>query len=124
MHSTTIAPSWRVPSLIGTPLILLGALMQPAIAAAEPDEREPAEIYRQVCSYCHASEYGVGPDTITMAVPEAGREAWSTHIRGVVRNGRAAMPAFRDAKISDAELDALAEALARGDFAEPEAGEE
>ncbi|QTP56595.1 cytochrome c [Billgrantia sulfidoxydans] len=118
MHNTTIAPCRRFSSLGCTTLAMIGALMLPTAAAAEPEEREPAEVYRQICSHCHASEYAVGPATITMAVPEAGREAWAEHIRGVVRNGRAAMPAFREAKISDAELDALAEALARGDFAE------
>lgn len=128
MHNTTTVPSRHFPSLTFKSLALLGALLLPAMTLAASDDkpadrapevREPAEVYRQVCAHCHASEYAVGPETITLAVPEAGREAWREHIRGVVRNGRAAMPAFREAKISDAELDALAEALARGDLAEP-----
>lgn len=125
MQNTTTVPS-RYLRLFGFGTLALSGvlLLPPGASANQPDARKPADIYRQVCAHCHAVERAVGPTTITMAVPEAGREAWGGYVRMIVRNGRAAMPAFREAEISDAELDALVEALARGDFAEPDTGEE
>jgi mono/diheme cytochrome c family protein len=122
-HITTLPPR-HFPSFRLGSLALLGALLlPPAASAGEPEAREPAEVYRQVCAYCHAPDKAVGPE-ITMAFPEAAQEAWVNYIRLTVRNGRAAMPSFRPGKISDAELDALSAALARGDFADTAADEE
>lgn len=127
MHNTTKVPCRHLPSLRLKPLALLWALLLPAAASAAPDSapdvRDPAEVYRQVCAHCHAPDKAVGPE-ITMAFPEAAWEARGNYIRMTVRNGRAAMPAFRQAKISDPELEALIQALVRGDLAAGAANEE
>lgn len=127
MHNTTTVPCRHLPSLRLKPLALLWALLLPAAASAAPDSapdvRDPAEVYRQVCAHCHAPDKAVGPE-ITMAFPEAAWEARGNYIRMTVRNGRAAMPAFRQAKISDPELEALIQALVRGDLAAGAANEE
>jgi len=127
MHNTTRVLSRHLPSLTAGALALSAALLLPATASAaagsESDAREPAEVFRQVCAHCHALDKAVGPE-ITMAFPEAAHEARGNYIRMTVRNGRAAMPAFRAAKISDPELEALIDALVRGDLAADAAGEE
>lgn len=124
MQHTTTPPSRHLSAYRLGALALFGALLLPTtLSAGEPDAREPAEVYRQVCAHCHAPDKAVGP-VITNAFPEAAQEAWVNYIRMTVRNGRAAMPAFRPAKISDTELDALSAALARGDFADTAADEE
>lgn len=129
MHNTTRVPCRHLPSLRLKPLALLGALLLPAVASAAPDSapdaRDPAEVYRQVCAHCHAPDKAVGPE-ITIAFPEAAWEARGNYIRMTVRNGRAAMPAFRAAKISDPELEALIQALVSGelDDAPAQGGEE
>lgn len=124
MQNTTTLPKRRFSSLgLGT-LMLSGILVLPTQAAAdEAAAREPAEAYRQVCAHCHAPDKAVGPE-ITMAFPEAAHESWRAYIETTVRHGRAAMPSFRPAKISDAELKALSAALARGELAEDDGGEE
>ncbi|MGJ7459321.1 c-type cytochrome [Halomonas sp. RA08-2] len=124
MQTITTLPPQHLPAFRLGALALLGALvLPPAASASEPEGREPAEVYRQVCAYCHAPDKAVGPE-ITMAFPEAAQESWQAYIESTVRHGRAAMPAFRQAKISDAELEALSAALARGEFAEAATGEE
>lgn len=127
MHNTTTVPCRHLPTLRLMPLALLAALLLPVAASAAPDSeldvRDPAEVYRQVCAHCHAPDKAVGPE-ITMAFPEAAHEARGNYIRMTVRNGRAAMPAFRQAKISDPELEALIQALVRGDLAAGAANEE
>ncbi|WP_299313508.1 cytochrome c [uncultured Halomonas sp.] len=124
MPNTTMLPKWRFSSLGMGILALCGVLMLPTQAAAEEGAaREPAEVYRQVCAHCHALDKAVGPE-ITRAFPEAAHESWRAYIETTVRHGRAAMPSFRPAKISDAELEALSAALARGDLAEGDGGEE
>ncbi|MDR9439619.1 MAG: cytochrome c [Halomonas sp.] len=127
MQNTTTVPFRRLPSLRLKTLALLGALVLPAAAPAAPggegEMREPAEVYRQVCSHCHAPDKAVGPE-ITMAFPEAAHEARGNYIRMTVRNGRAAMPSLRQAKVSDPELEALIQALVRGDLAAGAVNEE
>lgn len=119
MQNITRVPSRRLsPVTIGV-LTLFGSLLLPSVAAAtnESDIRKPAEVYRQVCSHCHETgvAYKVAP--ITMEFPELAHEARGNYIRMTVRNGRAAMPSFREAKISDPELEALIQALMGGDLA-------
>lgn len=123
MQNTTTVPSRHLPSRTLGALALFGALLLPPVAANASDAREPDEVYRQVCAHCHAPDKAVGPE-ITMAFPEAAWEARGNYIRNTVRHGRAAMPAFRVAKISDPELEALIEALVRGDMAATAASEE
>ncbi|PWV70014.1 cytochrome c [Halomonas sp. A11-A] len=124
MQHTTTPPSRHLSAYRLGALALFGALLLPTtLSAGEPDAREPAEVYRQVCAHCHAPDKAVGPE-ITMAFPEAAHESWRAYIETTVRHGRAAMPSFRPAKISDAELKALSAALARGELAEDDGGEE
>lgn len=108
------------------PFAVLGGLILPVLAAATSaaasEPREPAQVYDQVCAHCHAPDNAVGPE-ITMAVPEDSREGRASFIRTMVRHGSAAMPAFRQSEVSDPELEALVEALARGDLAEENTGE-
>ncbi|GEK48223.1 hypothetical protein HPA02_25060 [Bisbaumannia pacifica] len=102
----------------------LAAALLPVMASASDGELRPAEeVYRQVCSHCHAPQYGVGPK-ITSPLPEAAWDAWGNYARMTVRNGRAAMPAFRQAKISDAELDGLIQALVSGELDDAPVNEE
>ena len=115
MQNTTTVPSRHLPSRTLGALALFGALLLPPVAANASDAREPDEVYRQVCAHCHAPQYEVGPE-ITIAFPEAAWEARGNYIRNTVRHGRAAMPAFRTAKISDAELDGLIQALVSGEL--------
>lgn len=124
--ATARLPFRLLPSTTFKRLLVAGSLLLPlattsvAIAA---EEREPAEVYRQVCSHCHNLDKAVGP-MITMPFPEAAWEARGTYIRNTVRQGRAAMPSLREAKISNAELDGLIDALLRGELANAAAGEE
>lgn len=107
-------------------LALVSGLLLPlttASLATAAEEREPAEVYRQVCSHCHNLDKAVGP-MITMPFPEGAWEVRGNHIRNTVRQGRAAMPSFREAKISDAELEGLIDALLRGELANAATGEE
>ena len=123
MQNITRMPLRHLTSFRFRTLGLAAALLLPLAASAEePQSREPAEVYRQICAHCHAPDKAVGPE-ITMAFPEEARETWGNYIRMTVRNGRAAMPSFRPAKISDTELEQLIEALASGELA-PAAGEE
>ncbi|MBB3191911.1 c-type cytochrome [Halomonas cerina] len=123
MKTTTRVSRRRFP-LAGVMALVVGAAVAaPQVQAEEQTQaedaarevREPAEVYRQVCAHCHAPQYGVGPE-ITIAFPEAAWEARGNYIRMTVRNGRAAMPAFREAKISEAELDGLIQALVSGEL--------
>ena len=120
MQNTTRASLRFLSSITPLRRVLLGVLVVPAavsvssVAASEP--REPKQVYDQVCAHCHEPAYGVGP-VITQKVPESSREGRAAFIRTMVRHGNAAMPSFRKAEISDPELKALAEALARGEFA-------
>ncbi|MEQ5803159.1 cytochrome c [Halomonas sp. H10-9-1] len=114
MQNTTTVPSRHLPSRTLGALALAGALLLPPVAHAS-EAREPSEAYRQVCAHCHAPDKAVGPE-ITIAFPEAAWEARGNYIRNTVRHGRAAMPAFRAAKISDPELEALIQALVSGEL--------
>jgi mono/diheme cytochrome c family protein len=80
--------------LSGGALIACG----PVISAA-PSPRAPEKIYASTCGYCHGQH--VAPVIRGRALPP---EA----VVQFVRSGPAAMPAFRQTEISDAELKALA----------------
>lgn len=118
MQNTIKAPRRYLPSLSLGNLALAGALLLPSVVvASEAEMRQPADVYRQVCAYCHESDVAYRVAPITMAFPEPAHEARGNYIRMTVRNGRAAMPAFRKAEISDPELKALIQALMGGDLA-------
>lgn len=117
-------PFRLLPSTTFKRLLVAGSLLLPlATTSVAAEEREPADVYRQVCSHCHNLDKAVGP-MITMPFPEAAWEARGTYIRNTVRQGRAAMPSLREAKVSNAELDGLIDALLRGELANAAAGEE
>lgn len=98
-------------------LLALGLLGTAASSvAAESKPREPQQIFENTCARCHTGDKAIGPP-ITMKFPESVHKARGDYMRKIVRNGRAAMPAFRHAEISDAELDALLKSLMSGQFA-------
>lgn len=121
MQNTITVPLWLITNIRRKRLTLFGVSLLLAMTFSPntlaSDAREPAEVYRQVCSHCHASDKAVGP-AITRAFPEAAQESWKTYIQLTVRNGRAAMPAFRHSEITEDELKGLSAALARGELAE------
>lgn len=63
------------------------------------------ELYDKVCGYCHDPEVGVG--TVL-----AGRELPEVYLRGIVRSGLNAMPAFPASFVDDESIALLAEYLA------------
>jgi mono/diheme cytochrome c family protein len=95
-----------------------------AASGDEQEAREPAEVYRQVCAHCHEAGVAFKVAPITMAYPETAQEARGNYIRMTVRNGRAAMPAFRGSEVSDVELDSLIEALMGGELVNTAGSEE
>ena len=89
--------------VLGAGLALAGAA-QIANAAAQKlgevqPQRSPEQVYSAVCGYCHGRN--VGPVILGRHVPAATAEM-------MVRHGMNAMPAFRPAEITTAELKALA----------------
>lgn len=66
---------------------------------ARPGPRRAEQLYQQVCARCH--ETRVGPVLLGRGLP-------SKAIEVIVRDGRAAMPAFRESEITPTELAALA----------------
>lgn len=68
-------------------------------AQAQSQTRAPEVIYAKICGYCHATR--VGPVLF-------GRQLPTEYVTATARAGRNAMPAFRQAEISNAELDSLA----------------
>jgi len=71
----------------------------------------PEGTYGETCAYCHGSN--VGPIIL-------GRHLPADMIKGTVRAGRGAMPAFRPTEISDADLAALADWIS---MSKPDASE-
>jgi cytochrome c5 len=122
MHNTTIEKRTVGQRLAALSLATLSTMFATATLAAE-SPREPTEVYRQVCAHCHNLDKAVGPQ-ITMPFPEAAWEARGDYIQTTVRQGRAAMPSLRDAKISDTELEGLIDALLRGELSDTAAGKE
>ena len=88
----------------------LAAAAAPAMNAKTTAGAEGA--YAETCAYCHGS--GVGPIILGRGLP-------ADAIKAAVRGGRGAMPAFRPAEITDADLAALADwiSASKADVAEP-----
>ena len=96
---------------------LLALAAGPALAATA----DGARVYQKWCAPCHAP--GIShPGTHALQAKYAGQKSgliteWSDltpdYVRTMVRHGISVMPQFRKTEISDAELDALAEYLAR-----------
>lgn len=79
------------------------------VAGGAADTGAGAATYARICAYCH--DTGIGPVLQGRALPPE-------YIIGVVRNGRAAMPAFRPAEIDDATLTDIAGTIARAPAAQ------
>lgn len=97
----------------------LAATMLVAAAAADnpppsATPRAPEKIYATTCGYCHGRN--VGPVIL-------GRNLDPATIKLIVRGGHNAMPAFRPTEISPAELDAVANWVARQPAAPEEHGQ-
>jgi mono/diheme cytochrome c family protein len=87
-------------------------LAQPNSAPQQPaglwvdakEETGPAGTYARTCGYCHGTN--VGPILL-------GKEYPAEAVVFMVRNGKGAMPAFRPSEISNVELQALGEWIAK-----------
>ncbi len=85
-----------------SPVLLL---MCGAVHAQSAGEwRSSEQLWRSTCAYCHDDR---------IADELRGRQLAPAALTGAVRAGPRAMPAFAPSQISDAELDALADWLAR-----------
>ncbi len=71
----------------------------PLVAFAATKGDIGAAAYGRACGYCHDTQ--IGPSL-------RGRELDPETVKYFARHGSRAMPAFRSAEISDAELDAIA----------------
>lgn len=85
-------------------LALSGAAAVVQLGQADDMKRNAEDVYQAVCYYCHES--GPGPDLM-------GRQLPAPYVSYVVRHGLRAMPAFRPAEISDADLERVAAAIER-----------
>ena len=84
----------------------LAVLVAPAQAEQQqPQWRSGADLYNNVCGYCHKPEVGVG--TVLQ-----GRELPVEYLKIMVRNGFNAMPAFPASFVDDAALAELSKYLA------------
>ncbi|MFA7320170.1 MAG: cytochrome c [Dokdonella sp.] len=83
----------------------LAMLVMPAQAEGQPQWRSGADLYNNVCGYCHKPEVGVG--TVLQ-----GRELPVEYLKIMVRNGFNAMPAFPASYVDDAALGELSKYLA------------
>jgi len=101
---------------------VLGLMAAPAFAQDRPDEHAAGRtVYERWCAPCHAA--GVThPGTHALMVKYQGVKSgvlleWTDlpvdTVKFVVRHGISVMPQFRKTEISDQDLDALAQFLAR-----------
>jgi mono/diheme cytochrome c family protein len=81
-----------------------------ALFVGTPASATPAEIWAGACAYCH--DAGVAPPIFGLKLPRAA-------LATVVRNGSNGMPAFHPSEISDAQLQQLADWIARQRPAKP-----
>lgn len=82
-------------------LAILSLAFVPTVTHAQSagQWRDPPQIFKNVCAYCHST--GIGPEL-------QGRKLETGLTRHIVRYGGRAMPSFRETDFSDAELVALA----------------
>lgn len=88
--------------------VLSAAWTEPTLAQAAGQWRDGAQVYQQICQYCH--ETGVGPALLNR---EQGQELSAEYIAMTTRQGRAGMPAFRFTDVDDATLAKLGEMIAK-----------
>jgi mono/diheme cytochrome c family protein len=82
----------------------LGAGSAAAVAANADALTAPARVWAGACAYCHAQ--GVAPPIFGLGLAPAA-------IAVVVRSGLNGMPAFHPSELTDAQVNALAEWIAR-----------
>ena len=102
-------------------IVILFSLILLAATAAAQDQARGEAVYNKWCAPCH--DPGVNhPGTLALSAKYAGVKSpvikeWTDLLPAVtrtfVRNGVSIMPFFRKTEISDADLDALADYLAR-----------
>lgn len=95
----TVAIATSAVTMIG---LLAAQGCSPVKASAT---RSPEQIYGASCKYCHGHMVAPG---VRVAPDLLGRKLDPEAIKGFVRNGPAGMLSFREADISNRELDALA----------------
>lgn len=87
------------------------ALVGARLSAAETTPaRTPEQIYASSCKFCHGHVIAPG---VRVAPDLLGRQLDPDMIRSFVRHGPGAMLSFREADISNAELDGLAKWISR-----------
>lgn len=87
------------------------ALIGPRLSAAEAaPARAPEQIYASTCKFCHGHVVAPG---VRVAPDLLGRQLDPDMIKSFVRHGPGAMLSFREADISNAELDGLATWISR-----------
>ncbi len=97
----------------------LVALAPVAVQSAGQPSRSPEEIYTTRCAYCHEAG-GWGTRALAKRVPAGEAELRNrsslppAYTIAVVRRGIGAMPQFTPTELTDAELEALANWLDRG----------
>ncbi len=81
---------------------------EPSMAQAAGQWRDGAQLYQQICQFCH--DTGVGP---ALWNREQGQELDPQYIAMTTRQGRAGMPAFRFTDVDDATLAKLGDMIAK-----------
>jgi (+)-pinoresinol hydroxylase len=105
------------------PIALLSAALWPSAPAAQGDAaaRRGSELYQYWCATCHGRGPG-NPGTTALAAKYKGAlpgiledrtDLTPQAVRFAVRRGTSIMPFFRKTEISDADLDAITQFLAR-----------
>lgn len=101
--------------------LLLAAVSAGAFAAEQPltaHQEQGQKLYRSTCLYCHgervwgtfALERRLGADR---GLLEKRTDLVAPFVKSVVRNGLGSMPAYRRTELTDADVDAIADYLAR-----------
>jgi (+)-pinoresinol hydroxylase len=115
LRAWLLAGALRVPAYIGIALLPAPALAQ------QPATQRGNELYQYWCATCHGRGPGQ-PGTTALAAKYKGAlpglleertDLSPQSVRFNVRRGTSIMPFFRKTEISDADLDAIAQYLAR-----------
>jgi mono/diheme cytochrome c family protein len=102
-----------VTLLVGAGLAASGVAFAGQKLGAPLGDRPPEAVYAKTCGYCHGRN--VGPVILGRALSPA---VTST----MVRHGRNGMPAFRPTEVTNAELAALADWIAKSKAVPTESG--
>lgn len=99
--------------LIGASLVTSNMAFAGQKLGAPLGDRPPEAVYAKTCGYCHGRN--VGPVILGRALSPAVTSM-------MVRHGRNGMPAFRPTEVTNAELAALADWIAKSKAVPTESG--